>query len=147
MFLHASFFVWSRSYCSPFFERGSLVQSCVGIALVVFALSLVFGNRNESAKSKADSIIKLPPAAQVVGAELGDWAGDGKVVFKLPTSRPAEVWFEEVWEMNKSNKPNGAIENRPFPAPIRTETAGEDYRSLEYDPKSRLYHYEVILGL
>ncbi len=130
------------------FGRGSAVTCVCGLGLLGLGFIVAFGDRFESPERRARILMRLPPEAQVISAEYGDWSGDGTVAFKLPANPTARAWFEAVWNLNRVGGPTASTHEEARQQAIRrSEMVGEDVRSLDYNADTQLYRYQVTLGL
>ncbi|MHC5541778.1 hypothetical protein ACYOEI_26470 [Singulisphaera rosea] len=127
------------------------IISAVGIVVLVameIRLAATRPNHTVTPKMKADSLMSIPAEAQVVSAKEGDWAGDGRVVFRMPKNRPTEEWFEIIWGMNRVGGPKDTVNGRyPLPVIKRSEEVNGNRRSLEYRPFEQVFVYDVELNL
>ena len=108
-----------------------VLSVCAGAAML-FWLSRAFA----SVPDQASDVMKLPKEATVLQFKVGDLAGDGSVVFKLPSNHSVRFWLDTVWKMNGQNK--GSFSS----ATDREEFGEKGNINLSYDQASQTYSYE-----
>ncbi len=124
------------------------LQLLGGIPLIVSLIAilfLVFQDKIIPIDHQARSLMAMPAEAQVVKVEYGEWAGDGRVYFRLPPTRSEKEWLDIVWRMNLPDKEeltSGNIDRKPHQI---TFTYGGARREVSYDPVTKLYLYDVFL--
>lgn len=91
---------------------------------------------------QAKSLMSLPPGADVIAVEHGDWGGDGSVTFRLPANKPVNSWFTEIWHLNHSEY-SLPVTKAKYQWDSRN---GGETRDLTYNPATGEFTYYVELN-
>lgn len=115
-----------------------------GIMVIVAmgAFLLLTFSPQRTIQERASAIVTLPNRTAIVSVEEGNWAGDGRVMFRLPDG-PSREAMDEIWEGASAGFPVDLADTEHH----REGRQGEEHRSLQYDPQTGVFTYKVVYGL
>jgi len=136
-----------------FVKKSRSLQRLGAVPLLLVGMLTLYGFYGDALiplNWKARSYVKLPPEAQVITIEAGDWGGDGLVEFTLPPTRLPEQWIDAVWTMNTPMpyQNEHEYEERGDKSSTKYSRAVfDDYssyiRQVVYNPRAETYYYKI----
>lgn len=118
------------------------VLSCLGLCLLaLFGLLLVVTIMPISPEALASQTIQLPPGTKVVSGHRGATSGSFEFDLEMPAGGTPESWMDTILRLNSMGS---ASKRRVTATGLILTAPGGDWESIDYDPKSKKYHFKRV---